>query len=197
MTKKEKLHQYKIFSEVTGKTKEFLLENPGDNLLDGLRKCAKLKKEGGGCSTKNVVAKTLEQIKLLENPPSKLEDNPDWIVYNEKKLLGVAISSHSTSNVDIQHCVDTECKDFINGKSGRLMTFLVEIKVFKPIITKKKDKMAFLTIEDSSCAISDVCIFPQQLKEFEALLYEGAVVVLEGEKDKKKGSLIIKKVIGI
>lgn len=198
MTKKEKLYQYKIFSEVTGKAKEFLLANPGENLLDGLQKCAKLRSEGGGCSTKKVLAKTLEQIKLLQNPPSKLEDNPDWIIYNEKKLLGVALSSHSTDLVNMEYCADTQCKDFANGKTGRLMTFLVEIKTVKQILTKKnKEKMAFLTIEDSSCSISDICVFPKQYKEFEAVLYEGAIVVLEGEKDKKTGSLIIKKVIPV
>lgn len=192
------LYQYNIFSNITGKTKEFILENSGTDLLDGLKKCAKLKADGGGCSTKKVLEKTLEQIKLLENPPNKLEDNPDWVIYNEKKLLGVGLSSHSTDDVDAQFCADTTCKEFANGKKAGLMTFLVEIKAVKKILTKKnKEEMAFLTIEDSTCSISDICVFPKDWAGFSSLLYEGAVVVISGEKDKKSGSLIVKKVVQI
>lgn len=196
VSKKEMLYQYKMLNELSGKPQEWVIKNYCGNLVDTLRGCAKLKKDGGGCATSKTLEAIKEKIKLLENPPFKLIDNLDWLIYNEKKLLGISITAHSTDIADSQFVADTSCKDFINGKGGRL-TFLVEIKAVREILTKKGDKMAFLTVEDSSCIMSDVCVFSKEYEQFAGILYEGNLVFIIGDKDKKKGSLIVKQVVSV
>lgn len=195
-TRKQMLHEYKILNDLSAKPLEWVLQNYKDNLASTMEAGAKLSKEGGACKTKKTLESFCDKLKLLKNPPFHLVDNIDWIIYNEKRLLGIAITAHSTDVAQSEHEADTSCKDFANGKSG-LMTFLVEIKQVKEILTKNKDKMAFLTIEDSTCLLSDVCVFSKQYEEFAGLLYEGAIVFLIGEKDKKKGSLIVKNIIPV
>lgn len=194
------LYEYEKFAQTKGVPKEFILNNWKGGLIESLKNCAKLKKDGGGCSTKKTLDKINETVKSLENPPYKLIDNSDWIIYNERHLLGVALTCHSTDYSEGSFQADSNCKDFINGKTG-LMNLLVEIKSCKEHEIKKGDskgkKMAFLSIEDSSCLLSDVCVFAQEYEKFAPLLYEGAVVLIQGERDKKKSSLIVKKVLEV
>lgn len=196
ISKKRMLFEYKTLNELTGRVQEFCVQNFADNLLETMKKCAKPKKEGGGCSTVKTLASLQDKIKLVENPPFQLIDSTDWMIYNEKRLLGVAITAHSTDSAQSDYVCDTSCKDFINGKRGR-MTFLVEIKAAKQIQTKKGDSMAFLTIEDNSCSLSDVVCFSKEWEKFSEILIEGSIVVLIAEKDTKKGGLIVKEVVSV
>ncbi len=54
--------------------------------------------------------------------------------------------------------------------------------------------MAFLTLEDESCAIDSVVIFPEAKKKYDYLLYEGANLMFCGEVTKQDNSFIIQKI---
>jgi DNA polymerase III alpha subunit len=54
--------------------------------------------------------------------------------------------------------------------------------------------MAFLSVEDSTCELDDVIIFPEALEKNKDLLYQGNTVLLSGSVEKKDDAFIIKKV---
>jgi len=54
--------------------------------------------------------------------------------------------------------------------------------------------MAFLSVEDSTCELDDVIIFPEALEKNKDLLYHGNTVLLSGSVEKKDDAFIIKKV---
>jgi hypothetical protein len=130
---------------------------------------------------------------LLEKPPSIEQDLPREIARAEEYYLGVALTC---TNVDAYDDSQTNCncKDFINGRSGHII-MAVEVKSAREVTTKAGknpgQKMAFLTIADSSAHLTDVCVFPSQWKAYSPLLYEGAIVLIEGERDRQRDSLII------
>ena len=53
--------------------------------------------------------------------------------------------------------------------------------------------MAFLTIEDSSCSLDSVVVFPEAREKYQYVLYEGNNLLLCGEVQ-KDNSFIVEKV---
>lgn len=191
----------------TGKTERPTV--PVTDLLSGLKALAlpryvrpKKKSEPeptppfGGCSTEARRGKVTSLATLLEKPPSSLQDWPNWIAATEEELLGVSVSCTRVDALDTSE-VNTTCKDFLAGRTG-YMVLGVEVKSVREVACKNGKsagrKMAFLTICDSSCALGDVVVFSDAWKEFRTLLVEGNCVLLQGERNLKKNSLIVKRV---
>ena len=96
---------------------------------------------------------------------------------------------------------DTTCKEFLQGKSGK-MTIAVEItEANKYIIKKGKmkgQKMMFLSAEDLTASLDNITIFPRALENKTYLLYKGATVLLTGQRDhQKRESFIVENIIQI
>lgn len=135
-------------------------------------------------------------IKIVKKPAVDFFDIPAWIAYNESILLGTSISCSKVDGCDISNANAT-CKEFVDGRNDFMM-FAVELERVKVITVKKSGKnMAFLTIKDNTCSVSDVCVFSDVYEDFKELLTEGNTVLIHGEKDKKKGSMIVKSVAQI
>jgi DNA polymerase III alpha subunit len=171
------------------------LENYSEHLNNEVK--TNLNKNG---TEKKSLRKKLEEaggyLKIVKNPPVDFFDIPAWIAYNESILLGTSISCSKVDGCDISNANAT-CKEFIDGRNDFMM-FAVELERVKVITVKKSGKnMAFLTIKDNSCSVSDVCVFSDVYEDFKELLNEGNTVLIHGEKDKKKGSMIVKSVAQI
>ena len=54
--------------------------------------------------------------------------------------------------------------------------------------------MCFLTIEDESCCIDNVIVFPEARDKYQYILYEGNNLLFHGKVDKKDNSFIIDKI---
>jgi DNA polymerase III alpha subunit len=172
--------------------------NSFSSLADALKATAKLKKDGGGChgiERKQIIEGLLY---MLEHPPSKLEDSPNWIAGTEEMLLGTAITCSRIDGCDTSY-INATCKDFITNKTNNRGSIIlgVEIQSMQEIKTRKGknpgQKMCRLTISDGTCAIDTVC-FPDSYKEYGHLLSEGNTVIIQGEKDRRQGGFIVKKV---
>lgn len=192
------LVEYKHWSDLTEKEQGWIIENRDkfDNLASAIESGAKPKKENGACANTKRVEILKDIVKLLNNPTNSCDDNPNEIVYNEERNLGVAISYARVDSCDTSR-VNCSCKEFLSGRKGFLILGVViqsirEVKIKKGKSTGKK--MAFLTIADGSCSISDVCVFPDAYNEFCHLLNEGNTVLLQGERDSKKDSFVVKQV---
>ena len=163
-----------------------------DSLGDAFKACQPVKKMGGGCSTSKRSDIVADLIKMIEEPPHTLSDSPAWISWAEEKFLGAAISCSKVDGCSDSVKSNTTCKEFVDGKNG-FMVFAVEINRAKQITTKKGTKMCFLTISDSSCSIDSVVCFSKEWDEYSSLLQEGNTVLIQAEKDKRRGGLIVKK----
>jgi DNA polymerase III alpha subunit len=70
----------------------------------------------------------------------------------------------------------------------------VEIRSIRIIKTKKGTEMAFLSLVDSSGVLDDVVCFSEPLEEYRYLLTQGNTVLVQGERDPKKNSFVLRKV---
>lgn len=105
----------------------------------------------------------------------------------EKELLGLYVSGHPLD----------EHKELLEGKAtisrineelreGMLAVASGIVEEMKPIVTKKGDKMAFLTIADFSGNV-EVVIFPKLYAEHEALLQPESCIAIKGRKSVRNG----------
>jgi len=203
------MYEYEVWSQLTSKEQEWckqtILEphlfdgvNP-ENLTQLLCRCAKLKKEGGGCSNKNRVEKVASLLSLLENPPHSLRDTADFIAWSEERYLGAPLTCHKVDSCECAIEANATCKDVVLGRGGYTV-LAVEVKRVNEIKTTKGKtpgrKMAFLSIVDGSCALDDVVVFPDSYQKFAALLYDGNTVLVQGERT-KQGSFAVNNVVQI
>jgi DNA polymerase III alpha subunit len=82
---------------------------------------------------------------------------------------------------------NTTCKDVLNGKRGKDICIVASVtRVANHKIKKKGSKqfgklMSFLTIEDSTCSLDSVVVFPDAREKYQYILYEGNNLMLCGE----------------
>jgi len=167
-----------------------------NNIAQAIRDAARPKGDGGGCANVNRVKILKSEAFLLENPPTQLHDDPNWIAWNEEQLLGTAISCSKIDSCDTSQ-VNCTCKEFLAGRKGFIVLGVEILRVGEYLTKAGKTpgkKMAFLTVADSSCSLSDVCVFPETYEKFSSLLIEGNTVLMQGERDYKKGSFIAKQI---
>ena len=191
-----KMHyEYNIWNQLTDKEKEWIESfKHSDDLLEVLQNAAKPKKLGGACSDKNRVAKLLELIKILEKPSFTLRDFPAKIAIDEQRLLGISLTAHESDDGAME--ATCSCKEFLAGYSGNIVLAVTLTRVSE-YITKKGSNpgqtMAFLTIEDLSCSLDSVIVFPEKYTQYKDILTENNVVLIHGKRS-KTNSLIVERV---
>jgi intein/homing endonuclease len=173
-------------------------EQPFTDILTALKSATPLRKNGGAAHSVNRSAILHGLVQLLEHPPNTLEDSPNWIASQEEVLLGIPITCTKVDGCDTT-MVNCTCRDFINGNIPVGNVYLgVELNnvVEKKIRNGRSagQNMAHLTISDGTCSLDNVACFAESWKEYKHLLSEGNTVILQGERDRKKGGFIVKKV---
>lgn len=197
------LYEYEIFKPLTDKEKEWILERYPEkqwpNLLECLRDLAPPKKNGGGTHNINRSKRIESEIYMLENPPYSLVDDPGWIVDQEVELVGCPVSLARIESVDTSGG-NTSCKDIVNGKTGKdicLAASIVRINQHKVKRGKTKGRdMAFLSIEDETCVLDSVILFPDVRDKYSYILYEGNNLMFCGDVG-DDNSFIIQKIYEI
>ena len=200
-SRKKCIYEFETWSALTKKEKEWVVKNcqQDNDILSAIKKLAPTKKDGGG--TFNTKRKDIvnDLIIQLENPPYSLEDYPNEIAMEEERLLGVALSYSKVDSCDTTS-VNTTCKEFSDGKKGKI-TLGVEIKSCREwTIAKGKmkgEKMAFLSVEDGTSDADSVVVFPENWEKFKSLLKEGNTVLLCGETSKHRDGRVVDKVFQI
>ncbi len=138
-----------------------------------------------------VVSKTPEI--LLPPDTTTLAEKLSW----EKELLGIYVSGHPTDTY----------KEVFDKYKGSILAAINEeragypvaigglVDMVKPLITKKGDRMAFVTISDKYAAIEGV-IFPRDYATYKDALTVGSCVLAKGKISRRHGipSILIDKV---
>ena len=113
-------------------------------------------------------------------------------------MLGCPISLSKIDAVDTS-IANTTCKDIMDGKKGKDICVVANIqrvanhKINKANSKQKGRTMSFLTIEDMTCSLDSVIVFPDARDKYQFILYEGANLMLCGEVE-KDNSFIVEKI---
>jgi len=182
--------EYNLWSDLT-KTEKCKAKAAG---ITGLKETLDFVYEGYK-DTNRRKEKLRSMIVANENPSYTLTDSVATIANLEQEYLGLPISC-SRLDACVNAVGDTTCKEFAQGKTGK-MTLAVEItRVKENIIRNGKtagQTMAFLTVQDATGPINNVVLFAAQFKSYQNLLYPGNTVIIEG-KTSDRGSLSVEKV---
>jgi hypothetical protein len=191
-------YEYGVWNRLTEKEQDWIKTTSTQNsILEAIREAAKPRKEGGACANKNRIAELEDLIKILEHPPFALKDSTGKIAIDEQRLLGISLTAHETDSGSSE--ATCSCKEFLGGFSGNIV-LAVTITRMNEYKTKKGKNpgqaMAFLTVEDISCALDSLVVFPEVYAEFKSLLVKDNTVLIYGNRS-KENSLIVQKVIQI
>jgi len=201
LSRNKSLYEYLIFKELTKAEVNWLVNNYPEKKWETLQECfvdlSPVKKMGGGCSNANRSQIVMNEVDMLGNPPYDLSDDPSWIVEMEKKFLGCPISLSKIEEVDTS-VANTSCKDIVNGKYGKDICIVANVtRMANHKIKKKGSKqfgklMSFLTVEDASCALDSVIVFPDTRETYQYILYEGNNLMLCGEVERGNSFIVDK-----
>ena len=198
ISRNKALYDYDIFRNLTKSEQGWLQksyqEKKWNNFIDALISLAPTKKEGGGTSKNDRKQAIENEIQLLLNPPYSLEDDPSWIIDQEVNFLGCPITLSKVETSDTS-AANTTCKDIINGKKGKNICIVANIQRLSDYKVKngesKGQTMSFLTIEDDTCMIDNVVIFPKVREKYKYILYEGNNLIFCGSISGKDNSFIV------
>ncbi|RCW49199.1 MULTISPECIES: DNA polymerase III subunit alpha [unclassified Halanaerobium] len=111
----------------------------------------------------------------------------DVLLEQEKEFLGIYVSGHPLDKYKnkINEIVDLSISQIENIKENREIFFAGQIINNRSHITKRGNKMAFLTLEDWSGKI-DVIVFPDLLSELDFDMEKSGQIFVVGRRDDKK-----------
>lgn len=116
--------------------------------------------------------------------PTSLLDKLAW----EKELLGIYVSGHPLdAYAELTKKAHFSIKDIKEDpKPGMLLILPVLVSVLRTILTKSGEKMAFVTVADTTDSIEAV-IFPKLLKEHVAAVAQDACLLIKGKVSVRNG----------
>ena len=201
ITRNKAIYDYEIYRTLTKAEQTWIQKNYEDNkwtnFVDCLKSLAPTKKEGGG--TSKIARKQIveNEIQLLLDPPFSLEDDPGWIIDQETRFLGCPVTMTKIDTAD-KSAANTTCKEIVNGKKGKNLCVVGNVQRIADYTISKGDSkgqaMAFLTIEDDTCSLDSVVVFPKIRQKYKYILYEGNNVIICGSVAKHHTSLIVDKI---
>ena len=204
ITRNQALYEFEIYKGLTKAEKAWIEENYKDKkwktLLDCLVDLAPTKKQGGGTSTISRSETVGNEIHFLQNPPYDLSDDPSWVVDQEVKYLGCPVSMSKVETADTSGA-NTTCKEVVDGKTGKNLIIAGNVKRVSDYRIKKGKSngryMSFLTIEDETCSLDSVIIFPDCRDKYQYFLYEGNNLLFSGNVSEQDNSFIVNNIFEI
>ena len=123
-------------------------------------------------------------LTLPAGKPISLMDKLIW----EKELLGIYVSGHplDVHQEIAKKAVLSIAKIKSEPQSGMLIIIPVLISVVRALLTKSGEKMAFVTVEDTTDSIETV-IFPKLFKEHAGAIVPGACILVKGKVSIRNG----------
>jgi len=205
VSRSKMLHELKMFRELSKREVPWI-ENYKQNHKDAnLVQCIKAMVDQTDWSNKQRPIFRRDRIEVVEsiidslkNPGYELIDLPGWKARKEEHYLGVALTCARVDEYDTSRANCT-CKEYIDGfnsqKGIRIAAQIDYVREWK--IKKGKSKgqnMAFLTVSDGTCSLDNITIFSDEWAKYNKELKEGNILLLIGNRDTKRGSLLIKSI---
>jgi DNA polymerase-3 subunit alpha len=193
LARQKMLYEYNIISNLTKKELEFCLATLSNKvdlyyILQNLLYKHKI--------SKNRKANIENLLYNLHNPPHSLDDQLEWIADCEFNLLGYSLSCSRVDLYDIS-MTNTSCREFNDGASNKNIILGGEITGLNITQTKtgktKGSDMAFVTLQDNSGSCDSVIFFPETYKKYRNILFDGHVIIVQGNRSKNRDSLVVEK----
>ncbi|KKW40568.1 MAG: polymerase III DnaE protein, partial [Parcubacteria group bacterium GW2011_GWB1_55_9] len=117
--------------------------------------------------------------------PVSLTEKLNW----EKELLGIYVSGHplDAHTAIIKKSVLTIAKIKEERQQGMLVILPVLVTLVRSVLTKSGEKMAFLTVEDTTDSIEAV-VFPKLFKTHTSTIVPGACLLAKAKVSIRNGS---------
>lgn len=138
-----------------------------------------------------------EAMPELELKPTEIKATDRERLMWERELLGLYVSAHPLDKFERYLKEQTnDISQLISEHDGREVTIGGTISQFRELLTKKGDKMAFMTVEDKVASI-EVIVFPRVFEEYKDILAVDKIVTVKGRVNSKnrEGDLAESKVI--
>lgn len=201
VTRNKALYDYDIYRGLTKSEQSWIVkhypEKTWESLINCLTDLAPTKKEGGGTSKADRKQAIYNEIQLLTSPPYDLTDDPGWVIDQEIKFLGCPVSMTRVETSDTS-AANTTCKEIINGKRGKDLCIVANVQRVADYKIKKGESkgqiMSFLTIEDDTCVLDGVIVFPKVKEKYKYILYEGNNLVFCGSVGANDNSFIVSQI---
>jgi DNA polymerase-3 subunit alpha len=131
---------------------------------------------------------TLPKLALPEGKPVSLADKLVW----EKELLGIYVSGHplDAHTAITKKAVLSIDKIKDERQSGMPVILPVLVTIVRTLLTKSGEKMAFITVEDTTDSIEAV-VFPKLLKEHAGTIIPGACILAKGKVSIRNGEVTL------
>ena len=126
------------------------------------------------------------------NPKSDIEWTEKELLSFEKEALGFYISGHPLSRFEkeIKHFTNANTQNLQEIKNGREISIAGIISKYRTQVTKKGDKMAFVTLEDLNGS-AEVIVFPDVFKASGNLIEGEEPVLIKGNISAEEDSIKI------
>jgi DNA polymerase-3 subunit alpha len=123
-------------------------------------------------------------LTLSEIKPASKKQKLHW----EKELLGLYVSDHPISDYREYFAhMSTSINSLVKNTIGRHINIGGVITKVKKIVTKRKQNMAFVTIEDLSGSL-EILVFPHALENTGSVWKEENIILASGKISDKDGS---------
>lgn len=114
----------------------------------------------------------------------------------EKELIGLYVSEHPLTNVmdAIRHLPNIQYSEGLRREAdqlhGRPVTLVGLVVAIRPIMTRKGDTMAVVSLEDIQGTM-DCVLFPRTWSEYQELIEEDRPIIVMGKADSSRGDVQI------
>ena len=138
-----------------------------------------------------------ETMPDLELTPAQIKATDRERLLWERELLGLYVSAHPLDKFERYLKEQThDISQLISEHDGRDITVGGTISQLRELLTKKGDKMAFMTVEDKVTSI-EVIVFPRIFEEYREILELDKIVIIKGRVNSKDrdGNLAEPKII--
>lgn len=193
----EMLYHYNIFKELKDSDKKYLSECDSKTFVDGLKSLIPHIKQSKKATVhrERHIENITGSISALEAPPYELIDRWSWRAKQERDLLGVEITCSDVDEYDTSNANCT-CREYLKGFEANWIAIGAQISDIREWKIRggqhKGETMAFLKISDSSCSLDNVTVFSEDWKKLKSKIEIGKVFLLRGNKDKNRGSFLVK-----
>ncbi len=198
MHRSKMLYDFNIYKDIKDKDKKFLSEDKSKTFKEGLERLIDdIKTRRRTAWTDKNIEFVKSSIMTLESPPYELVDKWSWRAKQERDLLGIELTC---SEIDEYDTIDANCtcREYVKGfecKTIAIAAQITDIREWKIKSGSNKGAvMAFLKISDNTCCLDSVTAFSEDWKIIKSKVSIGKVLLFRGNRDKKKGSFLLKSV---
>ncbi|MBI5405932.1 DNA polymerase III subunit alpha [Candidatus Kaiserbacteria bacterium] len=156
-------------------------------LLDGIETLLAFHKEATVVAPQDSLFGSLNlapSLTLPEGKPTSLFDKLAW----EKELLGIYVSGHplDAHEAIVKKSAFSVKKIKEEPQPGMLLILPVLVSIVRALLTKSGEKMAFVTMEDTTDSIEAV-VFPKLFKEHAGVIVPGTCLLVKGKVSVRNG----------